>query len=180
LVGAGVLVAALLDGVAPNVGFAPPVLPKSEPVAAPEDEGVPVFKLEKRPPVEGAELVAGLVNIEEVFPALDGANDGNAVPAPELVVCPPNMLVPPKFGGFEAAVEPNIPGPEVLGVEVVPNSPVDVGAEVVCPAPNNGAEVVLAPKGLLGAVPPLLEVGLKLNDMSSASCRDGLGIEDSF
>jgi hypothetical protein len=76
LVAAGVLVAALLVGAAPNIGFAPPALPKVPPLAAPEDEGVAVFKLPKRLLVEGAaEVAAGLPNMVEVV-----------VPAPALAL----------------------------------------------------------------------------------------------
>ena len=147
--------AALLDVVAPNIGFVAPALPKIEPPEAPEDAGVPVFKLPNRLPVAGAaEVLLGLPNSEAVV----------AVPEAAPEVCPPNMLLPPppKVGGF-APAEPNNP-PPVLGV-ADPNIPPAGGAVVVCPAPKDGAEVVFEPNGLLGAAPPLFGVGLKLKDM---------------
>jgi hypothetical protein len=162
-----VLVAALLVGVAPNIGFAPPALPKSPPVAAPEEDGVPAFRLPKRLLVEGAaEVAAGLPNMEGLAPA----------PVLAFVVWPPNRLLPPpKVAGFEVAVEPNNPGPELAAVEVPPNSPPVGAADVVCAPPNNGVEVALDPNGLLlGAAPPLPGVGLKLNDMVRWCIRERL------
>jgi hypothetical protein len=135
----------------------------------PPKDGVGVFVVPKRPPVDAEELVVGAVfppnmppeGVPPVLPpspkagAFAGVDPGVELAVPNIDVCwPPPGVRPPKrfFGGWDAP-DAGWPNSEVPGVEVAPS----VMLGVPCDALDG------VPKGLEA---PLPLVDPKLNDIS--------------